>query len=145
MNRQRIQLASSSRKAIGILALSLAALASNPLFAATIRCPPMLPSAHPGFEQIGPVPAWHWQLMRLQLFEAPATEASKTAPTERLPNESVERSDGYTLNWEFSGNEDLLMVCIYNGSATYYVAPLRPAPKICTMRNDNGLTQVWCE
>jgi hypothetical protein len=117
-------------------------LAASPLSAADLRCPPRLPGPHPGFEQVGPIPTAHWLLWRMQLFAAPP---GREAPAELAPGQTIERSDSLTLTWHLAGNEDLLMICLYDGSGTYYRARPRPVPTSCTMRNDNGLTQAWCE
>ncbi len=109
--------------------------------AGVLRCPPRLPGPHAGFVQIGPVPAAHWLLWRMRLFDA---GNGRAAPKELAPGQMTEQSNGFTLTWHLSGVEDLLMVCRYNGSETYYRARPDPPPATCTMRNDNGLTQAWC-
>jgi hypothetical protein len=127
---------------IGTLLLSSLASAVAPVAVAELRCPPRLPGPHPGFEQVGPIPAAHWLLWRMQLFDA---AHGKAAPKELAPNQMIEQHNGFTLTWLLAGTEDLTIVCLYNGSATYYMAHPRPAPALCTMRNDNGLTQGSCE
>ena len=114
----------------------------GPVDAAELRCPPRLPGPHPGFEQVGPVPAAHWLLWRMQLFDA---RNGKEAPTELAPGGTVERRDAFTLTWHLTGHEDLVMACLYEGSGTWYRARPQPPPASCTMRNDDGLTQAWCE
>lgn len=78
----------------------------------------------------------------MQLFDAPP---GKDEPTELAPAQTVERRDGFSLTWHFAGDEAPLMVCLYDGSGTYYRARPQQLPASCTMRNDNGLTQAWCE
>lgn len=131
-----------SRDIVGPFALGLMVMAANPAVGADLRCPPRLPGPHPGFEQVGPIPAAHWLLWRMRLFDAPPGEDS---PTELEPGQSVARRDGFTLTWHLKGDEDLLIVCLYDGSGTYYRARPRPMPARCTLRNDNGLTWAWCE
>jgi hypothetical protein len=114
----------------------------GPLAAATLRCPPRLPGPHPGFEQIGRIPAAHWLLWRMQLFDLPQNKGN---PTELLPAPTTVRRDGFTLNWQLSGTTDVRMLCLYNGSGTYYAARLHPPPTSCTLQNDDGLAQGWCE
>ena len=69
--------------------------------------------------------------------------ASNTA--EFAPDNTIEQRNGFTSTWRFGGNGDLSMVCLYDGSATFYRARLHPLPAGCTARNDDGLTQAWCE
>jgi len=127
--------------AVGVVLFGLTALAVGPLRAAALQCPPRLPGPHPGFEQIGPVPAAHWLLWRMQLFDAPPT---KDAPIELAPRQMSTRHDGFIMTWQLKSAGDLLMMCRYDGSETYYRAhPGLPAN--CTIRNDDGLTQAWCE
>jgi len=121
------------------------ALMARPLAAAELRCPPMLPSAHPGFEQVGPVPTAHWQLLRMRLFDGPPGEELKTSPAELAPDSTSRERGAFNWTWRFAGDEGLLMVCIYNGSATYYRARPRPLPTACSLRKDNGVTQAWCD
>jgi len=122
--------------------VTLTVMATTPVAAATLHCPPRLPGPHPGFEQIGPVPAAHWLLWRMRLFNVPP---GKDTPTELLPAPPSVRRGGFTLTWHLTGTEGLLMACLYNGSGTYYRARLQSPPTDCTMQNDDGLTQAWCE
>jgi hypothetical protein len=101
-----------------------------------------LPGPHAGFEQVGPVPAAHWLLWRMRLFNSPP---GKEAPAELAPGQTVAGRGGFTSTWQLAGNEDLLMVCLYEGSRTTYRARPQPLPARCTLRDDNGLTQAWCE
>ena len=126
----------------GIFAVTLTVLITQPLAAADLRCPPRLPGPHPGFEQVGPIPAAHWLLWRMRLFNS---SPSRDQPVELTPGVTAERRDAVTLTWHPAGIDDLVMVCLYNGSGTYYRAHPRSLPASCTMRNDNGLTQAWCE
>jgi hypothetical protein len=135
----------AKRRAINaILAILFSATAtfSNPLAAAELRCPPRLPGPHPGFEQVGPIPTAHWLLWRMRLFDA---QKDKDAPAELAPSGAVELHDRFRLTWQFTGSENLLIVCLYDGSGTYYRARPQPLPEHCTMSNDNGPTQAWCE
>jgi hypothetical protein len=127
------------------VALTLAVLTTTPLAAAEVRCPPRLPGMHQGFEQVGPVPAAHWLLRTMRLFDGPPGEERKQAPADLAPDQTVERPGGYTSTWQFGGTGDLLMVCTYNGSGTYYRALLHPLPTRCTFQDDNHLRQGWCE
>jgi hypothetical protein len=125
-----------------VLLVSLTPVTARPLAAATLHCPPRLPGPHPGFEQIGPVPTAHWLLWRLQLINLPPAD---TTPTELLPAPDSVRRDGFTLTWHPTGAGDVQMLCLYDGSATYYRARFHPPPTTCTLQNDNGLAQGWCE
>jgi hypothetical protein len=127
------------------LALILALIVSAPSHAIELRCPPRLPGPHPGFEQVGPVPTAHWLLRRMRLFDGPPGEELKSAPAELAPDRTTERRGGLTSTWRFAGEEDLLVVCIYDGSGTYYRAGPHPLPEKCTVRDDNGLSLAWCE
>jgi hypothetical protein len=133
---------SMNPRTAGLSTFNLAVLATNPLPAATLRCPPRLPGPHPGFEQIGPVPAAHWLLWRMQLFNLPP---NKGTAAELVPAPATVRHDGFTLSWHLSGTGDVQMLCVYNGSGTYYGARLHPPPTACTLQNDGGLAQGWCE
>lgn len=135
----------SSPRLSGILALGVAALAGNPLAAAAIRCPPRLPGPHAGFDQVGPVPAAHWLLRSMRLFDLPPAEQANDPATEVVPRSRIEAADGYTSTWRFTGNDDLLVVCTYNGSGTYYRARLHPPPARCTVQDTYGLRQAWCD
>jgi hypothetical protein len=104
-----------------------------------------MPGIHGGFEQAGPVPTAHWQLRRLRLFDGSPGEELKTAPAELAPDGTTEHRGGFTSTWRFEGNEELLMVCDYNGSQTRYFASPRPLPRGCIMERTDGLTQAWCE
>jgi hypothetical protein len=81
----------------------------------------------------------------MKLFDGPPGVEASSAPTERAPDTTARRPDGFISTWRFAGHEDLLMVCLYDGSGTYYRARLSPPTTTCTMRNDNGLTRAWCE
>jgi hypothetical protein len=122
-------------------ALALA-FAATPALATELRCPPRLPGPHPGFEQSGPVPAAHWLLWGMKLFDG---RPGKNPPPEFAPDNTVERRDGVTLVWRFTLNQDLLMVCVYNGSGTYYYTQRQAPPGLCVMDDDNGLTRAWCQ
>ena len=139
-------LMTSTRTGIaGTLALGMIAWATSPLAAAELRCPPRMPGLHEGFEQVGPVPTAHWLLQAMRLFDGPPGEELKQAPADLAPDQTVERRGGYTNTWRFTGSGDLLMVCTYNGSGTYYRARVHPLPSVCTLRDDNGLRQAWCD
>jgi hypothetical protein len=125
--------------------LMLTALWVHPLAAAELRCPPKLPSAQAGFEQVGPVPTAHWQLKGMRLFDGPPGEELKPSPAELAPDATTGGRAGFTSTWRFAGTEDLLLVCLYNGSGTYFRARPKPLPTGCTLRNSNGLTQAWCD
>jgi hypothetical protein len=78
----------------------------------------------------------------MRLFEGqPGTDARK----QFAPDSTIERPGGYTAVWRFTLDEDLLMVCVYRGSGTYYYARRQAPPGRCVMNDDNGLTQAWCE
>jgi hypothetical protein len=119
---------------IGVVAFGVAR-------SAPLRCPPRLPGPHPGFEQVGPVPAAHWLLWRMQLYDVPPG----AAPIALAPDHVVEFQDTVIEIWRSGGGEHLLMVCDYNGSRTLYQARLAQSPARCILHNDNGLTQAWCE
>jgi hypothetical protein len=125
-----------------VLAFGLTLVTISPLAAATLRCPPRLPGPHPGFEQIGPVPAAHWLLWRLRLFSVPRGTGT---PAELLPVPPSLWREGFTLTWHLTGTNDVLMQCLYDGAVTYYRARLHPPPIACTLQNDNGLTLAWCD
>jgi hypothetical protein len=125
--------------------LGVAVAAANPASSAELRCPPRLPGLHPGFEQMGPVPAAHWLLWRMRLFDGAPGEELKAYPAELAPDSSVERNRGLTSTWRFAGKQNLLMVCTYDGSGTYYRARVSPIPKTCTLQDDGGLVQAWCD
>lgn len=121
--------------------LSIVACLQNSL-AAALRCPGRLPGPHPGFAQVGPVPTAHWLLWRMRLFDAqPGSNAAK----ELAPAGEVRQGDSYAMTWNLTGNEALVMVCLYDGSGTYYEAWPNPLPTSCALRDDNGLTLAWCE
>lgn len=126
------------------VAMSLAMLGGSPAVA-ELRCPPRLPGAHAGFEQVGPIPMAHWLLSQMRLFDGLPGEELKAAPADLAPDKTVERRGGFTSTWSFGASGDLLIVCAYNGSKTYYRARPGSLPSRCTMRNDNGLTQAWCD
>ena len=110
--------------------------------AAPVRCPPRLPGPHVGFEQVGPVPAAHWLLWGMRLFDV----APGATPTGRPPDNVAHNHDVVTETWRVLGHEPLLMmVCLYNGAGTYYQARLSPPPARCVLHDDNGLTMAWCE
>jgi hypothetical protein len=128
-----------------VRATLMLALFCHPAFATPLRCPPLLPSAHEGFRQIGPVPTAHWQLHELRLFEVPINEEAKSALARLAPGETHSDPGGFTSSWRFARAEELMMVCDYNGAGTYYLARLPPAPRICVMERQDGLTRAWCE
>lgn len=122
-------------------AMLAALLLSSPAVAA-LRCPPRLPGPHPGFEQVGPVPAAHWLLWGMQLFDAPPERSSMRELVPDLTNRS---GDSYTMTWHLAGVASPLMICRYNGSGTYYRARPSPVPTTCVLRDDDGLKQGWCD
>jgi len=81
----------------------------------------------------------------MRLFDGPPGEELKAYPAELAPDGTVERNRGFTSTWRFAGNENLLMVCTYDGSRTYYWAHVSPVPKACTLQDDGGLVQAWCD
>jgi hypothetical protein len=121
---------------------SLTFVTIRPLAGATLHCPPRLPGPHPGFEQIGPVPGAHWLLWRLRLFNLPPGQKT---PGELPSAPPAEHRNGFTLTWHMTGTGDVQMLCLYDGSATYYRVQLHPPPTTCTLQNDNGLARAWCE
>jgi hypothetical protein len=123
----------------------LAMVSVTPAGAAELRCPPRLPGMHPGFEQVGPIPSDHWLLSNMRLFDGPPGEELKRAPADLAPDQTVAHPGGFTSAWSFADSEVPLMVCTYNGSATYYRARPHRLLKSCYLRNDDGLTQAWCE
>jgi hypothetical protein len=129
----------------GILFFGLTALIATPLSAAELRCPPLLPGPHPGFDQVGPIPTAHWQLAHMRLFDGPPGEETKEAPAELAPDTSKKHRGGFTNIWSFGGSENLLMVCAYDGSRTYYRTTVRALPKSCTEESNKGLVQGWCQ
>jgi hypothetical protein len=126
----------------GSFLFSALILLANPLFAAELRCPPRMPAAHPGFEQSGPVPAGHWRLRRMRVFDS---RPGGAAQSERAPDSTIQRRDGTTSIWRLTLTGDLLMVCIYDGAGTYYYARAEAQSERCVLDNDNGLTRAWCE
>jgi hypothetical protein len=132
-----------------LAAAGMLALTAHSLFAANLYCPPRMPGPHPGFAQVGPVPAAHWLLRRMRLFDtAPynAVGPNNAVGNEVRPEHHAEDRDSVTSTWHFAGGEHLLMVCLYNGSGTYYVARPNPPPALCVTHDDaNGLTRAWCE
>jgi hypothetical protein len=128
----------------GTIAFGVAAFLARPLMAADVMCPPRLPGPHPGFEQVGPVPAAHWLLHRMRLFDVTPARQTNGAATEVHPERTVEGPDSFISTWHFAGSEDLEMICTYNGSGTYYRARLPASPSDCTIRDDNGLRLAWC-
>jgi hypothetical protein len=133
------------RRFIGASALLTTGLGAPSLAAAELRCPPRLPGPHPGFERVGPIPTAHWLLRHMKLYEGAPGEELKSAPAQLAPDNSSERPGGYTAVWRFGGIRDLLIVCTYDGSGTYYRAQPSPVPASCTVRDDKGLIQAWCE
>jgi hypothetical protein len=126
-----------------LAAAGVLVLTTHPVFAENLYCPPRMPGPHPGFEQVGPVPAAHWLLRRMRLFN---TSPNNAAAKELRPKQTVENGESYTSTWQFAGDEHLLMLCLYNGSGTYYAARPDPPPTLCVTHDDaNGLTQSWCE
>jgi hypothetical protein len=125
--------------------LSITVFVINPVSAAELRCPPRLPGAHAGFERVGPVPTAHWLLHDMRLFDGLEGEELKTAPAELAPDSSHENRGGFTSIWKFDGTGNLLLVCTYNGSGTYYRALTRQPPTRCISQSENGLTQAWCQ
>jgi hypothetical protein len=133
------------REALWIVTLALVSVVRSPATAAELRCPPRMPGPHEGFEQVGPVPTAHWLLRDMRLFDGPPGEELKDAPTELAPDRTLRQRDRFTSSWRFAGDESLLMVCRYNGSGTYYRARFPKLPTSCSIRDDNGLRQAWCE
>jgi hypothetical protein len=132
----------AKQNARAVCAIGLMIMTAGPLAAAELHCPPRLPGPHVGFELSGPIPAAHWLLWRMRLFEGrPSDDARK----EFAPDDKIERRDGLTSVWRFTLDEDLLMVCIYNGSGSYYYARRQAPPGRCVMDDNNGLTRAWCE
>jgi hypothetical protein len=124
------------------LTIGLMIFAARPLAAAEVHCPPRLPGPHAGFERSGPIPAAHWLLWRMRLFGiGPGNDPHK----ELAPDDKIERGDGSTSVWRFTADQDLLMVCLYDGSGSYYFAYRQTAPGRCVMDDSNGLTRAWCE
>jgi hypothetical protein len=80
----------------------------------------------------------------MRLFDLPPIGNLKTMPAELVHGGTIESHDGFTSTWPLVAGVNPLMVCLYNGSGTYYRARPSPAPSDCTMRHDNGLTQAWC-
>jgi hypothetical protein len=78
----------------------------------------------------------------VSLFNLPPSE---NTPTELPPAPAVVRWDGFTLIWRPTGADNVQMLCLYDGSATYYGARRHPPPTTCSLQNDNGLAQGWCE
>jgi len=81
----------------------------------------------------------------MRLFDGPPGEELKTSPAELAPDSTRLTRGGFDSTWRFAGDEDLLMVCIYNGSGTYYRARPRPLPRACFLRKDNEVTRAWCD
>lgn len=81
----------------------------------------------------------------MRLFDIPQSDGQTSALAELAPASSGESRLGYTSIWRLGGSDDALMVCLYDGSGTYYQARLHPAPTICSAHDDNGLTQAWCD
>jgi hypothetical protein len=82
----------------------------------------------------------------MRLFDGPPGEELKSSPAELAPDTTkVERGRGFTSTWRFAGSENLLMVCTFDGSRTYYRARVSPIPKTCTLHDDGGLVQAWCD
>lgn len=127
--------------------LCLAALFPGPLQAAAVlRCPAELPSAHEGFEQVGPTPPTPKRLDGLRLFDGLPGEEAKAAPAELAPDRTKERGRSrLTAVWQLSGNGELLVVCTYRGSETHYRASPRPIPQSCTMERSAGHAIAYCE
>lgn len=124
------------------LAIGLIGIAAGRLSAAELHCPPRLPGPHAGFERSGPIPAAHWLLWRMRLFDGhPGNEARK----EFAPDDKIERRDGSTSVWRFIADQDLLVVCLYDGSGSYYFAYHQSPPGRCVMDDNNGLIRAWCE
>jgi hypothetical protein len=126
-----------------LLAISVLAMTSPTQ--AALRCPPLMPSVHTGFARSGPVPTAHWQLWKMRLFDGLPGEELKTSPAELAPDSTTAHRGGFTSTWTFAGNETLLMVCVYNGSGTYYYASPGPLTRSCVAERSHGLTQAWCE
>jgi hypothetical protein len=122
--------------------ISVVSIFATPVSAAEQRCPPRLPGEHAGFTQVGPVPTAHWLLWRMRLFDG---SPDQTKQREYAPDDTIETRDGLLLVWRFRLPENFLMVCLYNGSGTYYVARRQAPAGRCIMNDDNGLTQAWCD
>lgn len=125
--------------------LGLVILVTRPPAVAALICPTQLPSSHFGFEQVGPTPSNSKRLKGFRLFDGPPGEESKTAPVELAPDHTSEQPGGWTQTWRFAGNEDLLMVCVYTGSATYYRAQPRPIPGVCAVESKSARIVARCE
>jgi len=122
--------------------ITMAIITTTPLAAAELHCPPRLPGPHIGFERSGPIPAAHWLLWRMRLFDGhPGNDVRE----EFAPDDKIERRDGFTSVWRFTADQDLLMVCLYDGSGSYYFAYRQAPPARCVMDDNNGLTRAWCE
>jgi hypothetical protein len=129
-------------RAACLLALAAPVLTVHGASEARTRCPPRLPGPHAGFQRVGPVPSAHWTLYGMRLFDA---IADGKAPVELAPDSTHENWGVSTEVWRLTGGEPLLIVCVYDGSGTYYRTLPDPAPTRCISHNDNGLLQAWCE
>ena len=119
--------------------------AALPLYAAGLRCPAELPSQDSRFEQVGSTPARPAPLEGMRLFDGTPGEEAKAAPAELAPDDEAEAGGSLNVAWRLSGSENLLMVCDYRKSATYYRANVQPAPRSCSMKRNARGTVAYCE
>jgi hypothetical protein len=81
----------------------------------------------------------------MRLFDGPPGEGGAQPAAEFAPDQAVMRTGGYFESWSFSEGRSPVMICLYDGSGTYYRARPDPPPTSCSLRNDDGLTLAWCE
>jgi hypothetical protein len=125
--------------------MGLVVVTAGPAQAGAARCPEQLPADQAGFEQVGAAPRKVARLDRLRLFDGPPGEEAKPAPAELAPDRTAQRGGSIGTTWRFAGDESLLMVCAYRGTAAYYRATLNPLPRSCTMQRGASRTAASCE
>jgi hypothetical protein len=125
-------------------AIVLLALATQQAMATPVACPPALPAAGTGFEQVGPTPPAAAALDTMRLFDGRPGEEQLASPAELAPDSAIEKGNSLTSTWIFAGNEKLLLVRAYRGTKAYYRMQVPWLPKTCTMHRDAHRTTGGC-
>jgi hypothetical protein len=78
----------------------------------------------------------------MRLFDGRPSDGPRA---EIAPDSVIQRRDGSTMVWQVTAGEDLLVVCLYDGSGTYYYARWQDTPGRCVMDDSTGLILAWCD
>jgi hypothetical protein len=125
--------------------IAMFAFAPQGAGAAQIVCPAQLPAAETSFEQVGPTPPKTATLDTMRLFDGPPGEEQRQFPAELAPDSAIQKHGTLTSTWIFAGNENLLLICDYRGTKTYYRTHVPHIPKTCTLHREAHQTTTSCE